>query len=343
LSAPRAPAETVVITGASAGVGRATAQAFARKGARIGLLARGRGRLRAAAEEVERAGGEALAIPTDVADADAVESAAEAIERRFGPIDIWVNNAMATIFAPIAAITAEEYRRSTDVTYLGCVHGTMAALRHMLPRDRGTIVQVGSALAYRAIPLQAPYCAAKHAIRGFTDSLRTELLHQGSNVHVTMVQMPALNTPQFDWARNKMGRRARPLGTIFQPEVAAQAIVHASHARRREIYVGGSTLATILGNKLMPGVFDRLMARLAYDGQLSNELAPPELAGNLFTPQKGDYGAHGRFDAEASGGSLELRLSRQRGLAVAGAACLAGFLAVLLAAPKSAARTPRLR
>jgi NAD(P)-dependent dehydrogenase (short-subunit alcohol dehydrogenase family) len=335
--------ETIVITGASGGVGRAAARKFAADGARVALLARGRKGLEAAAREVEHAGGEALVLPVDVSDPDQLEAAAASVEDALGPIDVWVNDAMVTLYAEFLDIEPAEFKRSTEVSYLGMVWGTRAALTRMLPRDRGTIVQVGSALAYRAIPLQAPYCAAKHAIRGFTDSLRTELLHQGSNVHVTMVQMPALNTPQFDWARNKMGRRARPLGTIFQPEVAAQAIVHASHARRREIYVGGSTLATILGNKLMPGVFDRLMARLAYDGQLSNELAPPELAGNLFTPQKGDYGAHGRFDAEASGGSLELRLSRQRGLAVAGAACLAGFLAVLLAAPKSAARTPRLR
>src|SRR5579864_9833657 len=227
----------VVITGASAGVGRATAHAFARQGALIGLLARGTEGLEAAREEVEALSGRAVAIPTDVSNAEQVEHAASRVEDELGPIDIWINNAMTTIFAPFKEIMADEYKRATEVTYLGTVYGTMTALKRMIPRDDGCIVQVGSALAYRAIPLQAPYCGAKHAIRGFTDSLRTELLHRRSRVHVTMVQMPALNTPQFDWARNKMPRRPRPLGTIFQPEVAAQAIVHASHARRREIYV----------------------------------------------------------------------------------------------------------
>ncbi len=330
--------ETVVITGASAGVGRATARAFAEKGARIGLLARGAERLNASAAEVRQAGGEALALPTDVADADAVEAAAAAVERAFGPIDIWVNNAMATIFAPLSQITPEEYRRATEVTYLGCVHGTMAALKRMRPRNRGTIVQVGSALAYRAIPLQAPYCGAKHAIRGFTDSLRCELLHEESGVHVTMVQMPALNTPQFDWARNKMGRRPRPMGTIFQPEVAAEAILYAAHARRREVLVGGPTVEAVWGNKAVPGLLDHLLAWRAVDGQLTSEPADPDKPGNLFAPAADDCAAHGRFDAEAKSSSAELALVRQPGWAIAVGLGLAAGLAALLLAPRAAAR-----
>ncbi len=251
------PAETVVITGATAGVGRATARAFAQRRARIGLLARGVEGLKATADEIRQCGGEALPIPTDVADADAVESAAEAVERQFGPIDIWINCAMATIFAPLQLISPEEFRRATEVTYLGFVYGTMAALKRMRPRNRGTIVQVGSALAYRSVPLQSAYCGAKHAIRGFTDSLHSELEHDGSRIHLTMVQMPALNTPQFDWARNKMPRRPKPLGAIYQPEVAAEAIVFAAHARRREIYVGGSTVEAIVANKIAPSGFGR--------------------------------------------------------------------------------------
>ncbi len=249
--------QVVVITGASAGVGRAAARAFGACGAAVGLLARGREGLAVAAAEVERSGGRALALPTDVADAGAVERAAEAVERELGPIDVWVNCATATIFAPLHAITPEEYRRATEVTYLGYVWGTMAALRRMRPRNRGTIVQVGSALAYRPIPLQSPYCAAKFAIRGFTDSLRSELAHEGSAVHLTMVQLPAVNTPQFDWSRNRMRHRAQPVPPIFQPEVAAEAILFAAQARRREVWVGSSTVKAILANRLVPGMLDR--------------------------------------------------------------------------------------
>ena len=333
------PIETVVITGGSAGVGRATARAFAKRGARLGLLARGAERLNATAAEVGAAGGRALAVPTDVADADAVENAAAAVEREFGPIDIWINNAMATIFAPVARVSPDEYRRATEITYLGYVYGTMAALKRMLPRDRGAIVQVGSALAYRAIPLQAPYCGAKHAIRGFTDSLRCELLHEKSSIRITMVQMPALNTPQFDWARNKMPRRPRPMGTIFQPEVAAEAIVYAAHSRQREVYVGGSTVQAIIGNKLMPGLLDRLLARRGYPGQLSDE--PEAIAGetgNLFAPSSEDRGAHGRFDKHAKPYSIEFRLARQRGLISAGIGSAAVILAALCLASRAAAR-----
>src|SRR5438094_10017483 len=301
------PAETVVITGAAAGVGRATARAFGRRGARVGLLARGVDDLNDAAAEIDAAGGAALVLPTDVADPDAVEAAAEAVERRFGPIDIWVNCAMATIFAPVWDLTPEEYRRATEVTYLGYVWGAMAALKRMRPRNHGTIVQVGSALAYRSIPLQAPYCGAKHAIRGFTDALRSELIHDKSRVHLTMVQLPALNTPQFDWARNKMGWRPQPVPPIFQPEVAAEAIVFAAHARRREIDVAGPTVEAIIANKVAPGLLDWYLARTCYDGQLTDEPAPQRSA-TLFTAVPGDFAAHGRFDAAARGFSNELWL-----------------------------------
>ncbi len=328
--------EVVVVTGASAGVGRATVRAFAQRGARIGLLARGVDGLEAAAAEVESAGGEALVLPTDVADADAVESAAGTVERQLGPIDIWVNCAMATIFAPVHKISPDEYRRATEVSYLGFVYGTMAALKRMRPRNRGTIVQVGSALAYRSIPLQAPYCGAKHAILGFTASLRSELMHEGSDVHVTMVQMPALNTPQFDWARNKMPRRPEPVPPIFQPEVAAEAIVFAAHARRREVYVGGSTVGAIIGNKIAPGVLDRYLASAGYSGQLAHEPANPEQPDNLFAPVPGDHGARGRFDRRTHRSSVELWAVRHRGLLFGGGAALAGILAgALLGKPRS--------
>jgi NAD(P)-dependent dehydrogenase (short-subunit alcohol dehydrogenase family) len=245
--------EVVVITGASAGVGRATVRPFAKRRASIVLIARDTEGLQAAAEEVKAAGGRALPLAIDVADPDAVESAAERVESQLGPIDIWINVAMATIYAPLHRIAAEEFRRATEITYLGNVYGTMAALKRMRPRSRGTIVQVGSALAYRAIPLQAPYCGAKFAIPGFTDSLRSELLHDRINIHLTMVQMPALNTPQFDWGRNKLSKRPQPVPPIFQPEVAAEAIVFAAYTRRREVWVGGPTIKAILANKLAPG------------------------------------------------------------------------------------------
>jgi len=333
------PAETVVITGAAAGVGRATARAFGRRGARVGLLARGVDDLNDAAAEIDAAGGAALVLPTDVADPDAVEAAAEAVERRFGPIDIWVNCAMATIFAPVWDLTPEEYRRATEVTYLGYVWGAMAALKRMRPRNHGTIVQVGSALAYRAIPLQAPYCGAKFAIRGFTDSLRSELIHERSRVHLTMVQLPALNTPQFDWARNKTGQRTKPVPPIFQPEVAAAAIVYAAQARRREIYVAGSTVKAIFANRIMPGLLDRYLAR-DYAGQLSREPAHPERPDNLFAPIPGRHGAHGRFDREAQAHSLELWASVQRGWLCAGIGLAAGAAAAWLTSRRSTTALP---
>lgn len=326
--------EIVVITGASAGLGRAIARAFARRRAHIGLIARNRERLEGTAREVRGLGGYALPLTCDVADADAVERSAEAVERHFGAIDIWINCAMSTIFAPFGAITAEEYRRATEVTYLGYVHGTMAALRRMKPRNRGTIVQVGSALAYRSIPLQAPYCGAKHAIRGFTDSLRSELLHDGSAVHITMVQMPALNTPQFDWARNKMGRKAQPVPPIFAPEVGAEAVVFAAHARRREIWVGGSTVAAIAANRVVPGLLDRYLARSGYSGQLGQEPETPGRPDNLFVSVSGDVGAHGRFCDRAKRWSALLWLDRHAFSLFIGTMLLMSVAAGAAAAPQ---------
>jgi len=305
--------EVVVVTGASAGVGRAVARAYARRGARIGLLARGVDGLDATRREVEAAGGEALVLPTDVAHADQVEAAAAAVDARFGPVDIWINNAMVSVFSPIKGMTAEEFRRVTDVTYLGCVYGTLAALRRMLPRDRGVIVQVGSALAYRGIPLQAAYCGAKHAIQGFTDSLRCELLHDRSHVRVVEVQMPALNTPQFGWVKSRLPRKPQPVPPIFQPEVAARAIVWAADHRRAELYVGLPTLTAIVGNKIAPRVADRYLARTGYESQQTSEPAEPGRVDNLWDPVPGDQGAHGTFDDRAKSHSLHLWASMHRG------------------------------
>jgi NAD(P)-dependent dehydrogenase (short-subunit alcohol dehydrogenase family) len=320
--------EVVVVTGASAGVGRAAAVAFGREAALVGLIARGADGLEGARKDVEAAGGQALVVSADVADAEQVERAAAAIEDAFGPIDVWVNNAMATIFAPFAKITPDEYRRATEVTYLGYVWGTMAALRRMLPRDHGTIVQVGSALAYRGIPLQAAYCGAKHAIQGFSESLRAELLHDGSNVRVTMVQLPALNTPQFDWGRSRMQRKPQPVPPIYQPEVAAEAIVWSAHnAGRREVHVGGSTAITILGDKLAPGLGDRYLASTGYESQQTAEPAEDETPDNLFEPVPGDHGAHGPFDAKALPRSRQLWATTHRGRLAAIAAVGTGATA----------------
>jgi short-subunit dehydrogenase len=323
--------EVVVITGASAGVGRATARAFARRGARIGLLARGEDGLEGARADVEKDGGEALAIPTDVAHSKDVEAAAEAVEKRFGPIGIWVNNAMTTVFSPLRKITPEEFKRATEVTYLGTVYGTMAALKRMYTRNRGCIVQVGSALAYRSIPLQAPYCGAKHAIRGFTDSLRSELIHDRSNIHLTMVQMPALNTPQFSWCKTTLPRHPQPVPPIFQPEVAAEAIVWAAHHKRREIYVGEPTILAIEGNKIAPGWLDHYLARTCYDGQQTDEPVGRDRPNNLFDPVPGDPGAHGIFDDRAHATSVQLWQTTHRGwLAAAGVGVAAFACAALL-------------
>ncbi|MGI9087837.1 MAG: SDR family oxidoreductase [Chthoniobacterales bacterium] len=322
--------EVVVITGASAGVGRATVREFAKRGAHIGLVARGRDGLEAARREVELAGGRALVLPLDVADAAAVEAAAEQVEREFGAIDIWVNNAMVSVFSPIKEMTADEFRRVTEVTYLGVVHGTLAALKRMLPRDRGTIVQVGSALSYRSIPLQAAYCAAKHAERGFTDSLRCELIHDGSNVHVTMVQMPALNTPQFGWTKSRLPRKAQPVPPIFQPEVAAEAIYFAAHVRRRELLVGMPTVEAIVGNKIAPGLLDHYLGKTGYDGQQTDELENPDRPNNLFEPVPGDHGAHGRFDDRSSRQCAQFWATKNRGLLALAATAL-GLGCLLLA------------
>ncbi|MES1166119.1 MAG: SDR family oxidoreductase [Verrucomicrobiota bacterium] len=316
--------EVVVVTGASGGVGRAVAREFGRHGAAVALLARGTEGLEAAQQEIERMGGEAIALPTDVSQADQVELAAAEAERRLGPIDVWVNDAMATVFAPIWELTADEFRRATEVTYLGVVYGTQCALRRMMGRDRGTIVQVGSALAHRSIPLQSAYCGAKHAIIGFTDSVRSELLHRKSHVHLTVVNLPGVNTPQFDWGRNKMPHQAQPVPPIYQPEVPARAIYWAAHHRRREMDVGFSTVGAIIGNKFIPGLLDRYLARKAISGQQTKQLHRPDQPDNLFTPVAGDHGAHGRFDARARRHSVQSWMTRHRGLVAAGLAVAVG-------------------
>lgn len=308
----RRDAPVVVITGAGAGVGRATVQAFARNGARLGLIGRDRHRLEQAANEVRNLGGEAVIAIADVADADQVEAAAMRIEAVFGGIDIWINNAMATIYSPFDRICAEDYKRATEVTYLGTVYGTMAALKRMKVRNHGLIIQVGSALAYRAIPLQSPYCGAKFAIRGFTDSLRSELLHDRSKVGLTMVHLPALNTPQFDWGRNHMPTRPQPVPPVFEPEMAAKAIFWASRHKRREIYVGWPTWKAIWANKLIPGLIDRYLARIGYAGQESSEPADPLNPDNLWEPVEGDFATHGRFDKCAKPGKAQLWLTLYR-------------------------------
>ncbi|MGH8295214.1 MAG: SDR family oxidoreductase [Steroidobacteraceae bacterium] len=331
--------KVVVVTGASAGAGRAAAREFARSGCDVALLARNGEALDNARAEVESHGRRALAIPLDMSDADAVESAAFAIESQLGPIDVWVNNAMVTVFSPVALLRPEEVRRVTEVTYLGTVNGTLSALRRMISRDRGTIVQVGSALAYRSIPLQAPYCGAKSAIRGFTDSLRTELLHSGSRVRVTMVQMPALNTPQFDWCRARVSHKPQPVPPIFQPEVAARAILWASRHRRREIFVGGSTVAAIWGNRLAAPLLDRYLARSAYGAQLAPEPIEPNRRDNLWETLPGDHGAHGRFNDRAIDSSREVWLTTHRAALLA--ACAGAAALVCLAALSARSRRSR--
>jgi len=323
--------EVVVITGASAGVGRATARNFARHGARIALLARGTDGLEAAQREVQELGGTAIVIPVDVANPEQVEAAAARVEIDLGKIDIWINNAMASVFSPIKEMTPEEFRRVTEVTYLGYVYGTLAALKRMLPRDRGVIVQVGSALAYRGIPLQSAYCAAKHAVQGFCDSLRCELLHDQSCVRLTMVQLPALNTPQFGWVKSRLPRKAQPVPPIFQPEVAAEAIYFAAHNPRREFYVGAPSVAVIVANKFVPGLLDHYLARTGYDSQQYDGAEDPNRPNNLWQPVPGDHGAHGAFDARARSWSPQLWTSEHRTLVALAAIGLgiSGLIALL--------------
>src|SRR5438876_3068630 len=317
--------EVVVVTGASAGVGRATVRAFARRGASIGLIARGVDGLEATRSEVEQLGGRALVFAIDVADAEKIEAAAARLEEEFGPIDIWVNNAMVSVFSPVKEMTVEEFHRVTEVTYLGVVYGTLAALKRMQPSDSGSIVQVGSALAYRGIPLQAAYCGAKHAIQGFTESLRCELLHDKSKVRLTMVQLPAMNTPQFSWVKSRLPRKPQPVPPIYQPEIAAEAIIYAAYQTRREMEVGMPTVVAVEGNKFFPGLIDRYLARTNYEAQQTDEPVEADRRDNLWSPVSGDHGAHGTFDDRASDSSPQLWANmNRRWLALAGGA-LAGL------------------
>ena len=310
--------QVVVITGASGGVGRATARKFAADGARIGLIARGQRGLEAAAQEVQEAGGVAMVLPGDVSQPEQVEAAAAAVEEQLGPIDIWVNNAMVTVYAEFLDVEPDEFRRATEVTYLGMVWGTRAALQRMVPRDRGTIVQVGSALGYRGIPLQGPYCGAKHACKGFTETVITELLHHRSKVHVSMVQLPGVNTTQFTWGRTKLPKQTTPVPPIYQPEIAADAVHYAAHHRRRQIYVGIPTVLNILGEWVAPGLLDRYLARSGFKSQMTDQDLDPRAHDNLFTPVDEDRGAHGPFDDQAHSVSPQYELAKHRGKILAG-------------------------
>ena len=312
----RTKPEVVVVTGASAGVGRAIVQAFAKRGAHIGLLARGHEGLEGARREVEEFGGKALVIPTDTANADQVEAAAAKVEETFGPIDLWINVAMASVFSPVKEMKPEEYKRVTEVTYLGYVYGTLAALKRMLPRDKGHIIQIGSALAYRGIPLQSAYCGAKHAIQGFTESLRTELIHDKSNVKITMVQLPAVNTPQFGWVKSRLPHKAQPVPPIYQPEVIANGVTYVADHYRRQLFIGSSTMIVIQGNKLAPGLGDKYLGKTGFKSQQTSQPADPNAPNNLWHPvdENRDYGAHGAFDDKAIPKSSQLWADKHRGL-----------------------------
>jgi short-subunit dehydrogenase len=331
----------VVITGASGGVGRATARAFAERGARLVLLARGTDGLEAARREVEAKGAQALIVPTDVSRPEAVEAATELAVRTFGPIDVWINNAMVSMYSPFMRMTPEEFRHIVEVTFLGVVYGTQNALRVMMPRDRGVVIQVGSALAFRSIPLQSAYCASKHAIEGFTESVRSELIHEQSAVRLTNVNMPALNTTQFTWTKNNMAHKARPAGTIFQPEVAADAILFAAEHARRELMVGYTTVEATLGEKLFPGLLDRYLAKVGWSGALLPEPKDPAQPDNFWAPVPGDSGSHGAFDALARDFSPELWLTKHRAVLWGGLALASGALLASLALNRK--RMPRLR
>ncbi|HYZ93147.1 MAG TPA: SDR family oxidoreductase [Actinomycetota bacterium] len=315
--------KVVVVTGASAGVGRAIVRAFAERGAHVGLLARSPDGLEAAAKEVEACGGRACVVPVDVADADALDRAAETVERDLGPINVWVNNAMTSVFAEFVNVDPEEFRRVTDVTYHGYVNGTRSALRRMLPRDNGVIVQIGSALAYRGIPLQSAYCGAKHAIEGFTESVRCELIHRRSHVRLGMVQLPAVNTPQFDWVLSRLPRRAQPVPPIYQPEPIARSVVAFAEHPRRQMWLGWATIRAILGNRVIAGILDRYLGRTGYEAQQTDEPERADRPSNLWSSPGGDWGAHGRFDDRAQPTSLAMWASRhRRALTVATAAVL---------------------
>lgn len=323
--------EVVVVTGASVGVGRAIAQAFGKRGACVGLVARGHAGLEQACKDVEAAGGKALAIPTDVSDADAVEAAAQKVEDTFGPIDVWVNDAMESVFSPFKEMKPEEFKRVTEVAYLGFVYGTMSALHHMLPRDKGRIIQIGSALAYRSIPLQAAYCGAKHGIMGFTDSIHCELVHDKSNVKITMVQLPAVNTPQFGWVKNKLPDKAQPVPPIYQPEMIADAVTWVTDHYRRELFIGISTVIAIQGNKLAPAFGDWYLGKTGYKSQQTGQSANPNQPNNLWGPvdEERDYGAHGTFDSKASYTSKQLWADKHAGsLTLVGLGLAAGAVAL---------------
>ena len=328
----------VVITGASAGVGRASARAFAARGAKVALLARGTDGLKAARQEIEADGSEAIDLPCDVADTEAVEAAAGTVEADLGPIDVWVNNAMVGILGGFTDIDPEDYRRVTEVTYLGYVNGTRSALHRMLPRDRGTIVQVGSALAFRGIPLQAPYCGAKHAIEGFTESVRCELLHRRSGVRITEVHLPAVNTPQFHWVKTHLPKHPKPVPPIYQPEVAARGIVWASEHPRRQVHVGSSTVLTVWANRFLPGLLDRYLARIGYDAQQASWSIEDDRLDNLYEPVPGGHAAHGEFDEEAKAASAQLWATTHRKLFLGGAALVLGGLAAIRPRPSGSGR-----